>query len=376
MITKIEVKNVKAINNCEINFNKSKYQYREDMIFNEHYVNPIAFYGANGSGKSSILESVLQLTLLLNNEPDNIYPLVPNFVNFGLVVPQKENYKYSKNISSYVKLFFTLNEKTEYIYKIETKLYPREIVSEVLIKNGEIVFDRKITKYKYRNKEFDVQSPLFPTLRALYSEHNDETITECFNFLSNIAFLDASTKRYKFKAALQKNYLDIIVEKSAEIKSILNKYKEFPLYDVFSNTSELGEKDYLASIKLDKGELILPYGYISSGMSNQNVILAALLSLPKNGVLIIDEIEDALHPLTILDFLKVVKEKNIQLIFSSHNTFILQKLRPDQIYFANWKNGFSSYKRLSDIYPNIREINNIEKMYLSNYFEEDIKKDG
>ena len=49
-------------------------------------------------------------------------------------------------------------------------------------------------------------------------------------------------------------------------------------------------------------------------------------------------------------------------------------LRPDQIFFANWRNGFSNYKKLSDIYPNIREVNNIEKMYLSNVFDEDIKE--
>lgn len=375
MITKIEVKNVNAIDNCEISFNKSKYQYREDMVFNEHYVNPIAFYGANGSGKSSILKAVLQLTLLLTKEPDKIDPLIPNLVNYGTVIPPKKPGEKNKKLFSYVKLFFNL-DGNDYEYKLVTKLVPSEIVSEVLIKNAETVFDRQVTSYKYRNNEYEVESPLFPTLRALNNENNDETITQCFNFLSNIAFLDASTKTFNFKAALQKNYLDIIVEKSSEIKNILNKYKEFPLYDVISNTSELGRKDYLASIKLDKCDLIIPYSYISSGMANQNVILAALLSLPKNGVLIIDEIEDALHPLTILDFLKVVKEKNIQLIFSSHNTFILQKLRPDQIYFANWKNGFSYYKRLSDIYPNIREINNIEKMYLSNCFEEDIKKDG
>lgn len=48
-------------------------------------------------------------------------------------------------------------------------------------------------------------------------------------------------------------------------------------------------------------------------------------------------------------------------------------MRPDQIYFANWKNCSSSYSRLSRIYPNIREINNIEKMYLSSLFDEAIK---
>ena len=122
-------------------------------------------------------------------------------------------------------------------------------------------------------------------------------------------------------------------------------------------------------------QMVLPLSQISDGMLNTSVLLSIILSLPENATLVVDEIEDALHPLTILDFFKVVKEKNIQLIFSSHNTFILQQLRPDQIFFANWKDGFSTYKKLSNIYPNIREINNIEKMYLSNLFDEEIKSD-
>ena len=86
----------------------------------------------------------------------------------------------------------------------------------------------------------------------------------------------------------------------------------------------------------------------------------------------IDEIEQALHPSTIMSFIEVARSRRIQLIFSSHNTHILQKLRPDQIFFANWKDGFSSYKKLSEIYPNIREVNNIERMYLSTMFDEEI----
>ena len=113
--------------------------------------------------------------------------------------------------------------------------------------------------------------------------------------------------------------------------------------------------------------------FMSSGMYNQSAMLSILTSLPEKSLLIIDEIEDALHPITIMDFINVVQKKGIQLIFTSHNTYILQRLRPDQIIFANWNNGFSNYKKLSDIYPNIREVNNIEKMYLSHMFDDDIE---
>ena len=108
-------------------------------------------------------------------------------------------------------------------------------------------------------------------------------------------------------------------------------------------------------------------------MKNQSFLLSVLLSLPEGGIMAIDEIEAGLHPLTIMDFIRVANQKKIQLIFSSHNTSVLSKLRPDNIVFAHWENGYSSYRRLSDIYPNIREVNNIEKMYLSATFDEAIE---
>ena len=122
-------------------------------------------------------------------------------------------------------------------------------------------------------------------------------------------------------------------------ETCLTEYKEFPLYDVISKISTDGQKEYFIQLNLGNQDLVMPYTYMSDGMLNQSMLLSVLLSMPENSVLLIDEIEDALHPLTILDFIKVAQSKNIQLIFSSHNTYLLQKLRPDQIIFANWKNA-------------------------------------
>ena len=176
-----------------------------------------------------------------------------------------------------------------------------------------------------------------------------------------------------FRDSVERDYRDIMVEKSATVKSILSQYREFPMYSFTSRVNDEGRKEYRIELETSNGSLTLPYQIMSSGMLNQSVLLSTLLSLSQNSVLFVDEIEDALHPITILDFIKVAQERNVQLIFSSHNTYLLQKLRPDQIFFANWKDGYSTYKKLSDIYPNIREINNIEKMYFSNMFDEDIK---
>ncbi len=368
MLTKIEIKNINAIREATFDFTKCKYQYKNDMVHNDSIVNPVAFYGTNGSGKSSFLIAIAQLVSLLTDEPSQLRAFVPNLRN----IENEDKITLMSEGNSHIKLYFKL-EDSNYIYSISTSLQGY-ISSETLIENGVKLFSRRKNKYSYKDEEKKVLSEMFPLLRTLDIEKNDYTIHLCYEFLSNIGFIDASKKLFQFKIAKQKAYKDIIVENSTEIKEILSKYKEFPLYDVHSTTNEVGEKEYFVVIEHNNGNLLLPWNLVSSGMKNQSMLLSTVLSLPKNGVLIIDEIEDALHPLTIIDFINAVKERNIQLIFSSHNTYILQSLRPDQIFFAHWENGYSQYKRLSEIYPNIREVNNIEKMYLSNLFDEDIRK--
>ena len=55
MLTRVQISNINAIDYCDIDFQKGKYKYLENMIYQDKLVNPIAFYGSNGSGKSSFL---------------------------------------------------------------------------------------------------------------------------------------------------------------------------------------------------------------------------------------------------------------------------------------------------------------------------------
>ena len=368
MLTRVEIRNINSIREANFDFSRGKYQYKEEMVYNNDFVSPIALYGTNGSGKSSVLTALAQMLSLLTDEPSELTVFIPHLRN----VKKDKNIALSSVGNSSVKVFFKLND-VNYIYFLETSPMGY-ISSEKLLKEKEEIFIRNKSEYIYNGETISVKSEMFPVLRTLDLDKIDEVISLSYNFLSNIGFIDAAKKTYQLKAAKQKSYKDIIVENSEEIKNIMSKYKEFPLYDIFSQPDEVGQKKYFVIINHNKGKLLLPWEFISDGMANQSMLISAILTLPQNGVLIIDELDDALHPLTIIDFIKAVRKKNIQLIFSSHNTYVLQSLRPDQIFFAHWNEGFSKYKRLSEIYPNIREVNNIEKMYLSNMFDEDIKK--
>ena len=119
-----------------------------------------------------------------------------------------------------------------------------------------------------------------------------------------------------------------------------------------------------------KDELIIPKILMLSKMIGQSQLLTLLLLMNEDNLLVVDELDRSLHPLVVKEFIKETMNRKVQVIFSSHNTHFLQYLRPDQIFFAKWKNNTSKFNRLSDINENIREVNNIEKMYLSGLFND------
>lgn len=119
-----------------------------------------------------------------------------------------------------------------------------------------------------------------------------------------------------------------------------------------------------------KDELIIPKILMSSKMIGQSQLLTLLLLMNEDNLLVVDELDRSLHPLVVKEFIKETMNRKVQVIFSSHNTHFLQYLRPDQIFFAKWKNNTSKFNKLSDINENIREVNNIEKMYLSGLFND------
>ena len=81
MLTRVQISNINAIDFCDIDFQKGKYKYLENMIYQDKLVNPVAFYGSNGSGKSSFFQAILHVLKLMILEPQKISPFSPNRFN-------------------------------------------------------------------------------------------------------------------------------------------------------------------------------------------------------------------------------------------------------------------------------------------------------
>ena len=381
MLEKIYIKNICSISETELSFIKGNYQYRSDNVLG-NLVNPIAIYGHNGSGKTSFLEAIREFILIMFIPPSNLGPFVVNNILFEKYVKDRS---LEKNIEGTIKLYFSIKDK-----KYEYGLIISRIngIVEEYLKDENYIFNRTQFNYLYKGNNYELTKNdlLISTLRSLASsEVNDSDIQNVYKFFTSFVHLNLQNINLGGYATSSlfsnsKNIFNLLVEKSDEVKQTLKDYKDFPIYSIKKidtlNPLENSLSNYLVQLEdEDNFKVELPFNMISTGMRNNSILLSILFSIPQHSVLFIDELELALHPSAIESFLNVVKKKKVQLVFSSHNTNILTYLRPDQIYFSKWKKGFSRLLRLSDIYPNIREVNNIEKMYLNSSIDDAINNE-
>lgn len=375
MLRRIVIKNINSIKECEIDFNRGNYKFGNENILGD-VVNPIAIYGHNGSGKSSVLNAIGMFISFFYFPVEALSPFTVNDFLYQEYV--KGNKVDKDKIKGSILLDFKINDDC-FTYFLETSL-DNYVSNEFLKINGETYFQRINKECIYKGNAFDVKdySPLVPLLRVLASiEITDTVVQTVFAYISSFTFVNLSfINRGNFvisKLFNNININDLLVKKSDEVKELLKEYDNFPIYTIKKNNvmtpNGLVASQYSLIFDEDGFKKQLPLRMISTGMHNQSLLLSIVATVPPNGVIFIDEVDLALHPSTIKSFLKVIRDKHIQVVFTLHNTYALQMLRPDQVYFAKWSKCFSSYYRLSKIYPNIREINNIEKMYLSSVFD-------
>lgn len=378
MLEKIIIKNVNSIDVCKLDFTKDNYRYLGKNV-KGNIVNPIAIYGHNGSGKSSILNAMAHFIGMMSLPADALAPFIVNNFLFEKYLQGKSKDKTLAQGS--VELFFDIDGKA-YDYFLQT-CRDNYISNEYLKIDGKTYFESRKGKYYFDGGEFNIEnkttSRLVPFLRVLASsEITNPTIQTVFNYIKSFTHVNAAfiNRGACVTSSMFNNtsVLDLLANHSSEVKDMLKQYKDFPVYSIEKNNvvmpNGLISQQYNVVLEDNGFKGKIPYQLISTGMQNQSMLLSILLSMPKYSVLFIDEADIALHPSTITSFFDVIRHRDIQVIMTLHNTNAMQNLRPDQIFFTYWSKGFSTCRRLSKIYPNIREINNIEKMYLSSTFDD------
>ena len=368
MLKILEVENVGSINEkVTLDFTKAGYTYKENMLCNKGMnTNPHAIFGANGSGKTIILR-VFQTLQAIMVEPVN---------GLNLFIP---NIEHGNNKDSKIRIVFEYQSHV-FDYEINTRFFGEDKINKERLMVNDVDLTREheriILKSKYNEEVIKTTNIKYSAIRQIGIEKHEESsakhlISIAYEYLSSINYIDV--RGDVFGSITQKHILNrLLVEKSKDVNKLLKKYNNFPVYELSLSDRKSNERQSLL-FKREGTSVFMPEFLMSNGMRNHSIILTIILQMKKGTLLVVDELERSLHPFVASQFIEELNNNfDIQLIFSSHNTNLLKSLRPDQIFFSKWdeKKNQSNYNKLSDTYPNIREINNIEKMYYGGLLDE------
>jgi AAA15 family ATPase/GTPase len=353
-ITSLRIKNFFSIKDeVNLSFKASSYniEHNPNRLFEfngEYYNKIISFYGANASGKTTILKAIVVLANIINNEQSDNFPI--SFKN-----------KFAHlNSNSEIEIGIVIeidNKLEELIYSLKFKSQKYNnigIEDEILylIENTkrQTFFNRKDKKIKDIDKT--IQTAIFNNLsetKSLFQRFKDfdksnvfEQIFELFvpiQLNSNISlyntkfnadrgdehniasFLRDSTTREKLESFLLRffNSIGLDVQKiEAKFKEEDGKAIEFLGLYIFHefDTKEPLEFD----LESDGTQMLMK---ILLDIFNVKIF---------NSVLVIDEFDSILHPMLIPIINNLLIENDIQIIYSTHNIYNMQFLQNDEIF--------------------------------------------
>jgi AAA15 family ATPase/GTPase len=365
-----------------------------DNIFTENdtdILKTIAIYGANASGKSNIIKAIRFCNAMVfeshKHNESTVYKFQPFKFNgydnkpsnyFIRFISEGIEYEYSFS-------FTRLKIITESLY-----YYPKGRITKIFTRDERIGKTKK-EKYSFGDQ---IKRPLDvaenTSEKTLYisraSQMDREIAKEIFTYfhsrfillyvgfgISTIETLSNQNKQQLIEA-LKIADSDII---DVRIKTLKKPGKNISA-DLTSMTLKVEDvvQDHLQIKTYHKASPDIAFDFLSEesqGTIKLFFIMLTILDVVKNNkVLLIDEIEDSLHPKIIEYIFNIFRSgEKAQLICTTHNTKFLdlKKFRKDQIFFANKKeDGSTDLYSLYD-YSDFRDTMDLEKAYLQGRFD-------
>lgn len=350
-----------------------------------------AIYGANGSGKTSFLDSLNFLKLLVcnsnNHQPgDKIRQVshklsqhdTPTTYSIQFV---KDDIRYAYGLS------YTIDRIiSEYLYYFpngkQKKIFERTL--------DEISFGEQFRKELEAVTSFMKPNKLFLSVSANFSAVRETELVFLF-FREDLIFypqpaeisnwLEYSIERFTKDSQLKSIFVEFMKSIETPIRSIDTKFERNKISPEFILENVPDElKPLLASAKeITTSEANLDYGLFSVNLQEESKGIQKLFEvfgpivdiILQDKVLIWDEMETSLHPQIVNEILRLImkgkKDSKAQLIFSTHDTNLLDlnTFRRDQIWFTE-----QNPSRATELYSlaelkNVRKDENIRKGYLS-----------
>lgn len=332
----------------------------------------ICLMGANASGKSNLLKGLKFLVSFcansFNYKPDDKIPFETFFNN---------------NRPTNINLRFISND-TEYTYKLN--LTSSEVLSEMLYKKDKrttLLFKRegqKITESVKAYKELGIiKIRKNASIVSTAHQYAIEAIKPIYEYFDNLHSLNLQIHDIVTKAEASEQIASkLIYEDKAllEFTKRILRASDTGILDLNIQKEEVSKSEYLyTSIFTHEAaahkKVTLLFNQQSNGTKKlYNQLLLFYIALKEGITLILDELDTALHPDIIIELVNLFKDKAInkngsQLLFSTHNIEVMNKLTKYQIILTGKEESESYSYKLSEV-PGIRKDRNILSFYKSN----------
>lgn len=397
MIKEFKITNFFSIKDTQtISFNIKK----KDMLDQSSFISPcknklnniVALIGNNASGKTTILKGLSFLLWFISSSYQKL--------DINSKIPLQPH-KLSKKKNSKFELFFEQNKK-EYQYIIE--LNTNEVIYEFLGVKKERGYSYL---YEYKREDDKILfskwalSKLNDDDKNRYNERKNASL---FSFLISTGHLPAiglkSIETYQTNIGglgrVPFDMLQMFFELSHTLNNdekrknaILKYIKSFGLgVDNFEiedadigigvgfldgSSSEHRNKMKALNIthKSDDGNFKLLFLEESNGTQNAIYLLNSIFSILDNGgILIYDEIENSIHPYLIKKLINLLANKetnpnNAQLMFSTHQPWLLDDRTKTQIYIVEKNDKLETQACLLNTFEGVRNDDNFCAKYLA-----------
>ena len=400
MFVQYSVKNYKSIKEeVIINFSATDKNVAKNLVIDGDEATPlykaIGLVGPNACGKSNILDSIFFSLKFINSTIKRKESAKINVERFMLDIESK------KDDASFEFIFIESGVKYVYGFYINEERIMEEYLLAYYTKKATTIFDRDVNReeeYNFKGNDVKIQvdisqktnpNRLYMPVAAEWGYEKAKIPYKWFekmfkqygNMNTSLVIEDVvknESKKGILLDALKKadfNIVDIFVKnrkmEKQQREALLTFLTQF-LGDGEIEQDLVPEDRPIIWVKhkaKNGEEFALELDDDSAGTRDIIDNIAEFLYVSDNGGLIIeDEMGRNYHRKLTEYFInlfndKIRNEGNAQMIFSTHDTKVLNLLRPEQIYLVDKDEDGATYVKLLDDYL-IREKDNIELGYL------------
>ena len=386
MITYVELKNFKSFRDTKFDFRKGKKSYKKF----------VAVYGENGSGKSNFVDSLSFLRLSLESFhmvalqqmqkagslPDALLASlangnIPSFQNVMadhrmIACEEPTTIKLGfvfNNHSGYYSISFTEGFIGEKLYYFTGK--QSGVVFDLSLQDGRI--DKSFCGNFFQTKESERE--LATLIDQYWGKHS---LILFLTAKHSIGSLKSQNANVNYQGVIE-NPLEGLIAVSHEntlnqTERILNTFFTQAYSDIkqvfYKKNSEGLNLHYRLYVdKMIGGQIrSINFQEESEGTKRILFMINDLLGACQGGTIALDEIDTGIHDLLLRTMLSSIDEWiNGQLIITTHNTYLLETLRPQSIYVINVDYLGNKEVHCLDEYD-IHGTNNIRSMYIKGLF--------